>query len=65
MRKPSGHGRRWPHHLDLQGEELHLQAGAPCDAAFYVLMGHVDLSVVSKQGKERVVGQLGPRAFIA
>jgi CRP-like cAMP-binding protein len=27
-------------------------------------MGHVDLSVVSKQGKERVVGQLGPHAFI-
>ena len=27
-------------------------------------MGHVDLSVVSRQGKERVVGQLGPRAFL-
>jgi CRP-like cAMP-binding protein len=38
--------------------------GAPCDAVFYVLTGHVDLSVVSRQGKERVVGQLGPRSFI-
>ena len=38
--------------------------GAECDAVFYILTGHVDLSVVSKQGKERVVGQLGPRAFI-
>ena len=38
--------------------------GAQCDAVFYILMGHVDLSVVSRQGKERVVGQLGPRAFL-
>ena len=38
--------------------------GAACDAVFYILMGHVDLSVVSRQGKERVVGQLGPRAFL-
>jgi CRP-like cAMP-binding protein len=35
-----------------------------CDAVFYVLKGNVDLSVVSKQGKERVVGQLGPDSFI-
>src|SRR6185437_11725372 len=26
--------------------------GAECDAVFYILTGHVDLSVVSKQGKE-------------
>jgi len=38
--------------------------GAECDAVFYILTGHIDLSVVSKQGKERVVGQLGPRAFV-
>jgi CRP-like cAMP-binding protein len=38
--------------------------GAGCDAVFYIVKGHVDLSVVSEQGKERVVGQLGPRAFI-
>jgi len=38
--------------------------GEPCDAVFYILMGQVDLSVVSKQGKERVVGALGPRAFL-
>jgi CRP/FNR family cyclic AMP-dependent transcriptional regulator len=40
------------------------QQGGPCDAVFYILAGQVDLSVVSKQGKERVVGQLGPRSFI-
>jgi CRP/FNR family transcriptional regulator, cyclic AMP receptor protein len=38
--------------------------GAECDAVFYILKGLVDLSVVSKQGKERVVGQLGPSGFI-
>ena len=40
------------------------QQGAQCDAVFYILKGFVDLSVVSAQGKERVVGQLGPGAFI-
>src|SRR5205085_604327 len=38
--------------------------GAECAAVFYILKGHVDLSVVSKQGKERVVGQLGRDSFI-
>lgn len=38
--------------------------GTECDAVFYILKGHVDLSVVSQQGKERVVGQLGPGAFL-
>ena len=31
---------------------------------FYILKGQVDLSVVSNQGKERVVGSLGPTGFI-
>jgi CRP-like cAMP-binding protein len=38
--------------------------GTKCDAVFYIQKGHVELSVVSKQGKERVVGLLGPGAFI-
>jgi CRP-like cAMP-binding protein len=38
--------------------------GVACDAVFYILKGNVDLSVVSAQGKERVVGQLGQNAFI-
>jgi CRP-like cAMP-binding protein len=38
--------------------------GAKCDAVFYIQKGHVELSVVSDQGKERVVGMLGPGAFI-
>jgi CRP-like cAMP-binding protein len=38
--------------------------GTNCDAVFYIQNGHVELSVVSQQGKERVVGMLGPGSFI-
>jgi CRP-like cAMP-binding protein len=38
--------------------------GAKCDAVFYIRRGQVQLTVVSEQGKERVVGILGPGAFI-
>jgi CRP-like cAMP-binding protein len=38
--------------------------GAPCNAVFYIQRGQIQLSVVSKQGKERVVGLLGPGAFV-
>src|SRR5437660_11372161 len=38
--------------------------GSPCAGVFYVSKGRVELSVVSKQGKERVVGILGPGAFV-
>ncbi|WP_147155962.1 cyclic nucleotide-binding domain-containing protein, partial [Reyranella soli] len=38
--------------------------GTECDAVFYIQDGQVELSVVSKQGKERVVGILGPGSFI-
>jgi CRP/FNR family cyclic AMP-dependent transcriptional regulator len=38
--------------------------GTECDAVFYIQNGHVELSVVSQQGKERVVGMLGPGSFI-
>ena len=38
--------------------------GAKCDAIFYIQQGQVQLTVVSQQGKERVVGILGPETFI-
>jgi CRP/FNR family transcriptional regulator, cyclic AMP receptor protein len=38
--------------------------GARCDAVFYIQRGQIQLTVVSEQGKERVVGILGPGAFI-
>lgn len=38
--------------------------GAKCDAVFYIQKGQVQLTVVSKQGKERVVAILGPGSFI-
>src|SRR5579862_7574961 len=37
--------------------------GDPADAVFYVQKGKVKLTVVSKQGKEAVVGILGPGDF--
>jgi CRP/FNR family transcriptional regulator, cyclic AMP receptor protein len=38
--------------------------GKKCDAVYYIQQGHIELSVLSKQGKERVVGLLGPNSFI-
>ena len=38
--------------------------GTKCDAVFYIQKGHVELVVLSEEGKERVVGALGPDAFI-
>ena len=38
--------------------------GTKCDAVFYIQKGHVELVVLSEEGKERVVGLLGPDAFI-
>jgi len=37
--------------------------GDPADAIFYVRKGRVKLNVVSKNGKQAVVGILGPREF--
>ena len=38
--------------------------GTKCDAVYYIQQGHIELSVVSSQGKERVVGLLGPGSFV-
>jgi CRP-like cAMP-binding protein len=37
--------------------------GDPADAVFYVQKGRVKLTVVSKQGKEAILGLLGPDEF--
>src|ERR1044072_1110409 len=37
--------------------------GTKCNAVYYIQQGHIELSVVSSQGKERVVGLLGPGGF--
>ncbi len=37
--------------------------GEPADSIFYIQKGRVKLTVVSKQGKEAVVGLLGPNDF--
>lgn len=38
--------------------------GTRCDAIYYIQKGRVDLNVISKQGKERVVAILGPGDFV-
>jgi CRP-like cAMP-binding protein len=38
--------------------------GMACDAVFYIQTGQVELSVLSRQGKERVVGVLNAGAFL-
>src|SRR6267142_1174745 len=38
--------------------------GTKSAAVFYIQKGRVELSVVSSQGKERVVGMLEPGAFV-
>jgi len=38
--------------------------GTKCNAVYYIQQGHIELSVVSSQGKERVVGMLGPGGFV-
>ncbi len=37
--------------------------GDPADAVFYIQRGRLKLTVVSKQGKEAVIGMLGPTDF--
>jgi CRP/FNR family cyclic AMP-dependent transcriptional regulator len=38
--------------------------GTACNAVYYIQQGHIELSVVSSQGKERVVGLLGAGSFV-
>jgi CRP/FNR family cyclic AMP-dependent transcriptional regulator len=40
------------------------EQGEPADAVFYIQKGNVKLVVRSEQGKEAVVGILGPRDFL-
>jgi CRP/FNR family cyclic AMP-dependent transcriptional regulator len=40
------------------------EQGTKCDAVYYIQQGRIELSVVSSHGKERVVGILGPGAFV-
>src|SRR6185436_17005943 len=47
-----------------KAESYIFRQGTECDAVFYIQSGQIELSVVSKQGKERVVGMLGPGSFL-
>ena len=44
------------------GEAVFLQ-GDPADAVFYIQKGKVQITIISKQGKEGVIADLGWRIF--
>jgi CRP-like cAMP-binding protein len=48
---------------DLRKEEVVFRQSAPADAVFYIQKGKIKIVVASKQGKEAVVGILGPGEF--
>jgi CRP-like cAMP-binding protein len=47
-----------------QGQAVFSQ-GNVADAVFYIQKGEIKLTVISEQGKEAVVGILGPALFLA
>lgn len=46
-----------------QKKQVIFSQGDPADSVFYIQNGKVKLSVVSKQGKEAVIGIMGPTHF--
>jgi len=44
-------------------QQILFAQGDPADAVFYILKGKVKLTVLSRYGKEAVIGMLGPDAF--
>ncbi len=49
--------------IDYQKNQILFRQGDAADAIFYILKGKVKLTVASKQGKEAVIGILGPGDF--
>jgi len=50
--------------MDFEKKETLFSQGDPCKTIMYILNGDVKISVVSKTGKEAVVGMLGQGDFI-
>jgi CRP/FNR family transcriptional regulator, cyclic AMP receptor protein len=48
---------------DYKEHQLVFSQGDPADAIFYIQKGKIKITVVSDQGKEAVIGILGPRDF--
>ena len=48
---------------DYRKDKIVFRQGDPADAVFYIQKGKIKLTVVSKRGKEAVVGILGPNHF--
>ena len=49
--------------IERDRNEIFYSQGDPADAVFYLENGHIKLAVLSADGKEAVVGILGPGAF--
>ena len=47
-----------------RAKEYIFRQGAKCDAVYFIRDGQIQMTVVSKQGKERAVGIFGAGAFI-
>jgi CRP/FNR family transcriptional regulator, cyclic AMP receptor protein len=47
-----------------RAKEYIFRQGAKCDAVYFIRDGQVQMTIVSKQGKERAVGIFGAGAFI-
>jgi CRP/FNR family cyclic AMP-dependent transcriptional regulator len=48
---------------EFEKDQIIFSQGDPADAVFYIQKGRIKLTVVSEQGKEAVVGVLGPGQF--
>jgi CRP/FNR family transcriptional regulator, cyclic AMP receptor protein len=48
---------------EFQKDQVIFSQGDPADAVFYIQKGRIKLTVISEQGKEAVVGILGPGQF--
>jgi len=50
---------------DYHNKQIVFHQGDPADAIFYIQKGKIKLTVVSRQGKEAVVGILGAGDYYA
>jgi CRP/FNR family cyclic AMP-dependent transcriptional regulator len=48
---------------EFEKDQIIFSQGDPADAVFYIQKGRIKLTVISEQGKEAVVGILGPGQF--
>jgi CRP-like cAMP-binding protein len=50
--------------VEYRKKQIIFEQGNPADAVFYIDNGRVQISVVSRQGKEAIIAILGPGDFL-